>query len=219
MLVIDDHELVRTALVVALRAHGARAHPCVAQTIQGILECASKLAAGLALLDLDLGLDQHGRRFEGAAAVAGLRALGWRVVVVSGSGNDLRRRARIAAAIAAGALGQVEKSAPFSVLVEALIGAEAGELVMTADERRQWIEMHRTVVAEDRRRAELLARLTVRERAVLDRLAEGHRANAIAAEFVVSLSTVRSQIRAILAKLQVSSQLGAVALLHDHEPG
>jgi len=36
---------------------------------------------------------------------------------------------------------------------------------------------------------------------VQDRLAQGHRAAAIAEEFVVSLTTVRSQIRGILAKL------------------
>jgi hypothetical protein len=38
---------------------------------------------------------------------------------------------------------------------------------------------------------------------------------AIAAASYVSLSTVRSQIRSILTKLGVSSQLAAVALAHD----
>lgn len=59
----------------------------------------------------------------------------------------------------------------------------------------------------------MVARLTPRERAVLDRLAGGTRAAGIAAEFVVSVSTVRTQIRSILAKLEVSSQLEAVALV------
>lgn len=217
VLVIDDHELVRTSLVVALRAQGARAQPCRAQTIPEILEVAAGFPAGLVILDLDLGLDQHGTRIEGADAVGGLRSMGWRVLVVSGS--DLRRRARIAAAIAAGAIGQVPKSAPFATLVEALMRAEAGDLVMTADERRRWVELHRSFVAEGRQRAELLSRLTIREQAVLERLAEGHRAAEIATEFVVSLSTVRSQIRAILAKLQVSSQLSAVAMLRGHDAG
>lgn len=53
------------------------------------------------------------------------------------------------------------------------------------------------------------------QREVLDRLVEGRRAAAIAAEFVVSLTTVRSQIRSILLKLQVRSQLEAVALVRE----
>ena len=46
-------------------------------------------------------------------------------------------------------------------------------------------------------------------------LAAGHRAQAVADRFVVSLATVRTQIRAVLTKLGVSSQLEAVALYRD----
>jgi two-component system, NarL family, nitrate/nitrite response regulator NarL len=56
------------------------------------------------------------------------------------------------------------------------------------------------------------ADLTERERAVLAELMEGHCAEEIAQAAVVSISTVRSQIKAILQKLGVSSQLAAVAL-------
>ena len=59
--------------------------------------------------------------------------------------------------------------------------------------------------------------LTAREREVLDGLVAGKRAAAIAEESVVSLATVRAQIRAILAKLGVSSQLEAVALVRELE--
>jgi two-component system, NarL family, nitrate/nitrite response regulator NarL len=54
--------------------------------------------------------------------------------------------------------------------------------------------------------------LTERERFVLAELMEGHCAEEIAAATFVSVSTVRSQIKAILQKLGVSSQLAAVAL-------
>ena len=49
------------------------------------------------------------------------------------------------------------------------------------------------------------------------RLAQGRRAHAIAEEFSVSVATVRTQIRAILGKLEVGSQLEAVSLLHDYQ--
>ena len=61
-----------------------------------------------------------------------------------------------------------------------------------------------------------LARLTDRERAVLERLARGRRAQSIAEEFGVSLATTRTQIRAVLHKLEVNGQLEAVALLNEH---
>lgn len=54
--------------------------------------------------------------------------------------------------------------------------------------------------------------LTPREREIVGCLASGLRAAAIAEKFVVSVATVRTQIRSILAKLEVSSQLEVVAL-------
>ena len=54
--------------------------------------------------------------------------------------------------------------------------------------------------------------LTERERIVLAELIEGHCAEEIATAGFVSISTVRSQIKAILQKLGVNSQLAAVAL-------
>jgi len=61
-------------------------------------------------------------------------------------------------------------------------------------------------------RLELFAKLTEREQVVLSELMEGHCAEDIAKAAVVSISTVRSQIRAILHKLGVNSQLAAVAM-------
>jgi two-component system, NarL family, nitrate/nitrite response regulator NarL len=56
------------------------------------------------------------------------------------------------------------------------------------------------------------ADLTEREKVVLAELIEGHCAEEIANGSFVSISTVRSQIKAILQKLGVNSQLAAVAL-------
>jgi two-component system, NarL family, nitrate/nitrite response regulator NarL len=56
------------------------------------------------------------------------------------------------------------------------------------------------------------ANLTEREQSVLAELMEGHCAEEIANAAFVSISTVRSQIKAILQKLGVNSQLAAVAL-------
>lgn len=62
------------------------------------------------------------------------------------------------------------------------------------------------------REATALGALTGRERAVLEALRRGDNAADIAARWVVSLPTVRTHIRAVLRKLEVSSQLAAVAV-------
>ena len=54
--------------------------------------------------------------------------------------------------------------------------------------------------------------LTVRESEVLGHLTHGRTVRDIATLLVVSEATVRTQVKSILAKLEVSSQLAAVAL-------
>ncbi len=59
--------------------------------------------------------------------------------------------------------------------------------------------------------------LTASERRVLYYLTEGWAAQDIAAELVVSLTTVRSHIRSVLRKLGVRSQLAAVAIANSRD--
>jgi DNA-binding NarL/FixJ family response regulator len=89
--------------------------------------------------------------------------------------------------------------------------------VMAEEERQRLIRLHYAEVDRRRTRRAGLDQLTSRERQVLADLAAGKRAATIAEESVVSLATVRAQIRSILAKLGVSSQLEAVALLREIE--
>jgi DNA-binding NarL/FixJ family response regulator len=200
VLVIDDHAVVATSLVLALRAQGIPAKRCPVTSEEAIIaEAQSGDERGLALLDMDLGLES-----DGADLVLPLKAAGWQVLVVTGTSE----RNRIAAAIVAGAIGWVSKSAPFEQLVQAAAAAVAGRSNLSEQERRELVALNRG----DRDRDRLLDRLTAREREVLDRLAAGQRAKKVAEEFVVSVATVRSQIRSILAKLEVGSQLEAVAL-------
>ena len=199
VLVIDDHAIVATPLVLALRGQGIPARRCPVTSEAAILAEAESGERGLALLDMDLGLD-----VDGSDLVLPLQAAGWQVLVVTGTAD----RNRIAAAVVAGAVGWVPKSAPFEQLLHAVSAAVAGRSTLSEQERRELHELNRG----DQDRARLLGRLTAREREVLDRLAAGQRAAKVAEEFVVSVATVRSQIRSILAKLEVGSQLEAVAL-------
>ena len=70
------------------------------------------------------------------------------------------------------------------------------------------------ILEPQRERLEPFERLTPREAEVLALLMQGQAAEAIARRFVVSEATVRTQIRGVLGKLGVGSQLAAVAEAH-----
>lgn len=211
VLVIDDHELFSTSLVMALRGHGVNAEQVEITSMDAILAAANDRPVGLVVLDLNLGRDAGGHRMNGLDIVTALHARQWKVLLVSGSADP----AWIAAAIAAGAIGFVPKSASFAALLNNILAVAAGKAVMSDDEYQRWLQLHRGNKSRERERELRLERLSKRERAVLEMLAQGHRAAAIAEEFVVSLATVRSQIQSILSKLDVNSQLEAVALIRQ----
>ena len=74
------------------------------------------------------------------------------------------------------------------------------ETAVRAAEDERWTARHR------------LGSLSLRERTIIAKLIFGRSPAQIAREDVVAEATVRTQIKSILAKLEVSSQLGAVAL-------
>lgn len=208
---IDDHLLFSAALVIALAQRGLAARTLELGSLAQVLEDTARVRdPGLAVVDLQLGVDSTGQPMSGVDLVAPLARMRWSVLVVSGAGAP----ADVAAAIAAGAIGCVPKSASFDTLLRAVLSGVKGLPVMTAPEQRTWIAMHRARQQDDAELSAGFERLSTRERQVLELLAGGHRAAAIADHFVVSMTTVRTQIRSVLTKLDVSSQLEAVALVH-----
>ena len=214
ILIVDDHDLVGTSLAVALTAEGLRARRATGVDPAGVLAEAATLRPGLALLDLDLGRDRRGRRRDGVDLVVPLTEQGWCCVVLSAAD-----RSRVGAALAAGAVAAVPKRAPWPVLLANVRAALDGRVVMNPEIRQELIDSFRVQDAERRDIVEKLGRLTQREREVLAELAQGNRAQAVAEQYVVSLATVRTQIRSVLSKLEVGSQLEAVALYRRGQSG
>ena len=214
VLIVDDHDLVGTSLALALTAEGFQARRAAAVDRAGVLREADSLPTGLALLDLDLGRDRQGRRRDGVELVVPLTERGWCCMVLSAAD-----RGRVGAALAAGAIAAVPKRAPWPVLLANVRAALHGRTVMSPETRQELIDSFRVRDAERRDIEEKLSRLTQREREVLAELARGHRAHAVAEKYVVSLATVRTQIRSVLSKLEVGSQLEAVALYRRGQSG
>jgi DNA-binding NarL/FixJ family response regulator len=124
-----------------------------------------------------------------------------------------QREEQIAEAVARGASTWLSKTRPVAEILDAVLAVLAGERILIGAERRELLARHENYLRTRAAADELLRSLTARERVVLDQLIAGKQAAAIAADLVVSLSTVRTQIRSILSKLGVRSQLEAVALV------
>jgi two-component system, NarL family, response regulator LiaR len=212
VLIVDDHDLVAMSLALCLRSEGLHAQRHAARSRDGILTAAATLVPGVVLLDLDLGRGPDGTIIDGTTLVAHLCRNGWRVIVLSATTDE----PRIGQALDAGALACVPKTAALQVLITAIRRATQGIEVMRPERRQYFIEQYRRQQEQARAVERRLGRLTDRERAVLERLGRGRRAQSIAEEFGVSLATTRTQIRAVLHKLGVTCQLEAVALLNDH---
>src|SRR5947199_4371833 len=87
VLIVDDHELAGTSLLLSLRAEGLDAHLVSRGDADDVLSVASRLAPGVALLYLDLGRDELGRLLDGTRLVGPLTGAGWKVIILSGSSD------------------------------------------------------------------------------------------------------------------------------------
>ena len=132
--------------------------------------------------------------------------------------GSVRRPQEMILAVHAGATGVVDEDLPILDLLDAVQGA------LTSSGRPDGLltALRGRLVLQDR-----IERLTRRERAVLAGLAAGRAAAEIARRDQNSVATVRAHIRSILHKLDVPSQLAAVAKgrrgwrelnLADHDP-
>jgi two-component system nitrate/nitrite response regulator NarL len=168
-----------------------------------VLAEAAEVRPTLVVLDLDL----QGAGY-GYDLIAPLRELGAQVLVLTGTVD----RIELARCLEAGALGIASKANGFGSVLDQISRAAEGQSVTPITERTQLLadlSAHRR--AEDKRKAPFES-LSARERDVLRQIVDGHQAAAIAKASYVSLATVRTQIRSILMKLDVTSQVAAAAL-------
>lgn len=211
VLIVDDCDLFTDVLANALRDLDIRVDIAKRWRVEEILEQVLYLPAGVAVLDLSPSADPEGPQLAAVDLVAGLCRRHWAVLLLGGALDE----PHVAAAVAAGAAGYLPKAAcSFATLLHAIAAAAAGDPVLSEGERARWLRRHRLDQAERHRITRLLGTLTGLERSVLDLLADGNRAKAAADKLVVPTDTVRVQIRRILTKLAVGSQLEAVALAH-----
>lgn len=202
---VEDHELFAEALDVALTLEGHDVHRVSitdeALTAGHLFEKILRSKPRVVLLDLNLGEAVNGARVVQPLTLAGIA-----VVVVTGSID----RARWGECLSYGARTVLSKSAPLNTILATIRLIGEGRGVLPRDERdRLLARFHeeRGRVLDNRVRLESL---TIREREILGHLINGEQVRDIAQKSFVSEATVRTQVKSILGKLDVSSQLAAV---------
>ena len=119
---------------------------------------------------------------------------------------------RIVAAIQAGAAAWIRKDESVEYLLEALRGIARGQTWLPAAETGNVLSL--LLHQQDSRNDDMPpARLTLRERQVLDCLASGAGRSEAAARLNISVNTVRTHMQNIMTKLGAHSTLEATAMV------
>jgi DNA-binding NarL/FixJ family response regulator len=205
LLIVDDHVLFAESLELTLTMEGydVRRVPPAATAPAQLVGQVARFQPRLVILDLDLGVMGDGTRLINPIARTGAN-----VVVLTASTDE----ARWGDCVLQGARKVIPKTQPLNEILAVVRKICQGLPVMDAPERERLIELWSSQRQQERVLWERLDRLTPREKEVLGQLIEGHPVRVIARDSVVSEATVRTQVKTILAKLEVSSQLAAVGL-------
>jgi two-component system, NarL family, nitrate/nitrite response regulator NarL len=207
VVIIDDHALFAESLDLALSRAGYEVRQAEVPNSPGraanLLTRVSRGHADIVLLDLDLG--GFG---DGARLIPSLVQGGATVVVVTADQD----RARWGQCLLQGARKVVSKTGQLNEILAVLRRIDAGLPVLAPGERDELLRMWHERRAQQQQVRSRLDQLTVREAEVLGNLTHGRTVREIASRYFVSEATVRTQVKSILSKLEVSSQLAAVAL-------
>ncbi len=191
VLIVDDHFVVRSGLAASLELDEAIAVVGEAERGEDVVAIYEKVKPKVVLMDLQLGGS------DGIAATAALRAhdANARVLIFSTFARD----DEIHAALEAGALGFLQKSASRDELLAALRAVAQGRRSLPVEIARRLNQLR------------LGPAITAREREILAMIAKGRANKEIAALLAISEDTVKRHVSHILEKLDVNDRAQATA--------
>jgi DNA-binding NarL/FixJ family response regulator len=203
ILIVDDHPLIAMGLQLALVARGWQVETTNGPTAAAVVARACMFQPDCVVLDVHLGADVG----SGVSLIGPLRQIGCSVVMLTGETDPFV----LSSCLEAGALGWIGKAAGLDEVMSSIEDVVAGRTLIGCAARDALLDDLRAQRARLHRALSPFERLSPREQRVLGALIEGMSAEEIAEADFVALTTIRSQIRAILHKLGVRSQLAAVA--------
>jgi DNA-binding NarL/FixJ family response regulator len=208
VLVADDQEIVRTGLAMILDAQPGIAVVGEAANGRQAVEMARQLRPDVCLLDIrmpDLDGIEATRRLAGPDVADPVA-----VVVITTFDLD----EYVYAALRAGARGFLLKEAGPALLTQAIHAAAGGDALIAPNITARLLEAFAGAgpAASPARPA---AALTEREEEILAAVARGRTNGEVAAELHISLSTVKSHIASLMAKLGARNRVEIVIWAYE----
>jgi DNA-binding NarL/FixJ family response regulator len=190
-LIVDDHPVVRQGISAQHEKELRGVNVTEAATAEAAVETNFQPPPDVAVVDPRGG----GGDVEETVALLRKRLRCAIVVFTSNGGARL-----LAEALKAGVKGYVRKDSPPEDLVRAIRAAREGNFYVDP-------ALSSTIVLEEGDRT-----LTVRQREILQMLADGMQTEAVARKLGLSTETVRTHTKRILAKLHADTRTQAVAI-------
>ncbi|MHB8629877.1 MAG: response regulator [Aggregatilineales bacterium] len=201
VVIVDDHAMLRKGLAVFLLSYSdLRLVGEAANGEEALALCAEK-RPDVVLMDLMMPI------MDGVTATRRIRHNypDTQVIALSSFGEETL----IKGVIEAGAISYLFKKVSADDLAQAIRAARAGLSTFAP-------EVTEILVRSVQQPAAAFQNLTAREREVLALMVKGMGNNEIAAHLMISLSTTKSHVSSILAKLGLASRSEAIAKVLQH---
>jgi two-component system, NarL family, response regulator DevR len=211
LLVVDDHEVVRSGLVALLDRREGFQVVAEAGNVAEAIEQANRFVPDIVIMDVRL---PDGSGIEACREIRAEHPE-TRVVMLTSFPDE----EAVLSAIVAGASGYLLKQIRARDLVAALESVGRGESLLDPAVTEKVLERIRRIAngpANDE-----IAQLTTQEQKILALVAEGKTNKEIAAEVFLSDKTVKNYVSSILSKLNLERRAQAAAYVarHQHERG
>jgi DNA-binding NarL/FixJ family response regulator len=194
--IVDDHPFVREGLKTFLNTQSEIEICGEAGDGETALIQMTLLQPDIAIVDLHLP-GMGGIQLTKALKEAGLFT---QIIILSSFCED----DEVIAALETGALSYLMKDSPPQKLIEAILAAKNGEPVLHPRIAKKLIQR------VNRQPESLIEPLTAKEKEVLAKLVKGRANKEIAAELMISDTTVKTHVSNILHKLDVNDRTQAV---------
>jgi two-component system, NarL family, response regulator LiaR len=202
VMLVDDHNVVRSGLATFLRAYNDLELVAEAKNgLEAVKLCQEKLP-DVILMDLLMP------EMDGIAATGAILAEYPEIKIIAMTSFEDEQL--VQGVLAAGAISYLIKNVTSDELAKAIRDAVSGRSTLSP-------EAARVLVQATRPTKQPLFDLTEREMEVLNLVAQGQSNQQIAEALVISITTVKAHISNILSKLQVSSRAEASAYAIRHK--
>jgi NarL family two-component system response regulator LiaR len=200
VLIVDDHSMVRTGLSTFIRIKPGLELAGEARDGQQAVELCEQLHPDVILMDLVMP------RMDGVTAIQTIRERWPRVQIIALT--TFKDKDLVQDAVRAGAIGYLLKDVSMDELAAAIRAAHAGQPTLAPEAAQVLIQAARTPEEGPQPGHDL----TPREREVLALMVEGLNNPQIGERLFIGVTTVRSHVSSIFAKLSVSNRAEAIAL-------